>query len=107
MKAPEFLRQHAEFYRGEPHIHNTFLTSYLELGVIGVISYLLFLFYFYRDCVQMETSQKFWMMVFIPILAIMMILYSGYDNDIVMYLTLSVLLGSLGVINFKTIRMGI
>lgn len=107
MQAPSFLRQFADFYRGEPHIHNTFLTSYLELGVIGVISYTLFLFYFYRQCRRTGQPHTFWWLVFIPLLSIMMILYSGYDNDIVMYLTLTVLLGSTGKLHFKTIRMGI
>lgn len=107
MQAPEFLREYADFYRSEPHIHNTFLTSYLELGVVGLASYILFLIYFYRDCQQFGQPQKFWWMVFIPLLSIMMILYSGYDNDIVMYLTLATLLGSMSRLNFKTIRMGL
>ena len=107
MQAPEFLRQHADFFRGEPHIHNTFLTSYLELGAIGLISYVLFLIYFYRDCRELGQPQKFWWIVFIPLLSIMMILYSGYDNDIVMYLILATLLGSMGRLDFKTIRIGL
>ena len=107
MQAPAFLREHAEFYRGEPHIHNTFLTSYLELGVVGLVTYVLFLIYFYKDCRRLGQPQKFWWMVFIPLLSIMMILYSGYDNDIVMYLTMAVLLGSMGKLDFKIIKMGI
>src|SRR5690606_26247270 len=107
MQAPEFLREHADFYRGEPHIHNTFMTSYLELGLMGLVSYSLFLIYFYRDCQKFGQPQKFWWLVFTPLLSIMMILYSGYDNDIVMYLTMAVLLGSIGKLDFKTIKMGI
>ena len=107
MQAPEFLKEYADFYRGEPHIHNTFLTSYLELGVVGLVTYVLFLIYFYKDCQRLGQPQKFWWMVFIPLLSIMMILYSGYDNDIVMYLSLAVLLGSMGRLDFKTIKMGI
>lgn len=107
MQAPEFLREYADFYRGEPHIHNTFLTSYLELGIIGLVSYILFLIYFYKDCQQLEQAPKFWWMVFIPLLSIMMILYSGYDNDIVLYLTMAILLGSISKVDFKTTRMGL
>lgn len=107
MQAPEFLREHADFYRGEPHIHNTFMTSYLELGLMGLVSYSLFLIYFYRDCQKFGQPQKFWWLVFTPLLSIMMILYSGYDNDIVMYLTMAVLLGSIGKLDFKPIKMGI
>lgn len=107
MQAPQFLRDYADFYRGEPHIHNTFLTSYLELGVVGLATYALFLVYFYKDCQRLGQPQRFWWIVFIPLLAIMMILYSGYDNDIVMYLAMVVLLGSMGRLDFKTIKMGI
>lgn len=107
MQAPGFLREYADFYRGEPHIHNTFLTSYLELGAIGLVSYTLFLIYFYKDCQKLGQPQKFWWMVFIPLVSIMMILYSGYDNDIIIYLSLAVLLGSMGRLDFKTIRMGL
>ena len=107
MSAPEFLVKHAGFYRGEPHIHNTFLTCYLELGIIGLISYCLFLFYFFIECKQKLMNNKFWLVAFLPLLSIMMILYSGYDNDIVIYLTMIYLLGSIKTIDFKTIRMGI
>lgn len=47
------------------------------------------------------------MVAFVPLLSIMMILYSGYDNDIVVYLAIIYLLGSLGPFSFKTIKMGI
>src|SRR5690554_1420619 len=107
MQAPEFLKEYADFYRGEPHIHNTFLTNYLELGVVGAVSYTLALVYFFRNCMRIGQSFKFWFTTFIPLLSIMMILYSGYDNDIVMYLTLIVMLGGMNSIDFKTIRMGI
>ena len=107
MNAPAFLRQYADFYRGEPHIHNTFLTNYLELGAVGLISYVVFLVYFFKSCGELEQSYKFWWIVFIPLLSIMMILYSGYDNDIVVYLTMVCLLASIRTIDFKTIRIGI
>ena len=107
MQAPAFLKEYADFYRGEPHIHNTFLTSYLELGVLGLVAYALFLFYFYRHCLELGQPKKFWWMVFIPLLSIMMILYSGYDNDIVMYFSLVALLGGMGGLDYKTTRMGI
>lgn len=107
MSAPEFLAKHAGFYRGEPHIHNTFLTSYLELGIIGLISYCLFLVYFFIECKQKLVDNKFWLVAFLPLLSIMMILYSGYDNDIVIYLSMIYLLGSIKTIDFKNIRMGI
>lgn len=107
MSAPEFLEKYAQFYHGEPHIHNTFLTSYLELGIIGLVSYCLFLVYFYWDCKSILADDRFWIIAILPMLSIMMILYSGYDNDIVIYLSMVFLLGSIKFIDFKTVRMGI
>ena len=106
-KAPGFLKEYSDFYRGEPHIHNTFLTAYLEMGIIGLISYGLFLYYFMQTCVRNVANTHFWIMVFLPLLAIMMILYSGYDNDIVLYLSLIFLLGSHHTINFKETKLSL
>jgi len=95
MAGRDFLGQYAAFYHGEPHIHNTFLSSYLDFGIIGLLSYVLFLFYFYRFCLEKQPLNRvFWWISLLPLLAIMMILYSGYDNDIVLYLLLVFLLGS-------------
>lgn len=107
MSAPEFLSKHARFYHGEPHIHNTLISNYLELGIIGFSSYLAFLACFFLTCKGKLRNTKFWMVAFVPLLSIMMILYSGYDNDIVVYLAIIYLLGSLGPFSFKTIKMGI
>lgn len=105
LSAPDFLSIHAEFYRGEPHIHNTFLSSYLELGVVGFFSFLTFLVWFIGDCWKNTSNSKLWISLFLPILAIMMILYSGYDNDVVMYFSLVYLIGSMQEINFKKVSL--
>lgn len=99
MSGADFLSQHAKFYHGEPHIHNTFLSCYLDFGIVGLLSYGLFLVYFYRFCIKKQPNRIFWLVAFLPLLAIMMILYSGYDNDIVLYLTLVFLLGSAGPVS--------
>lgn len=106
-RTPEFLQAHAAFYRGEPHIHNTFMHNYLELGIVGFAAYLLFLIFFFREGLKMLPINNYWIMAALPLLSIMMILYTGYDNDIVLYLALIFLLGSIRTINFNTISMGI
>jgi hypothetical protein len=88
MSAPEFLSTHADFFHGEPHIHNTFLSTYLELGIIGFASYLLFLVFFFKFCYQKHPDSCYWLLTIAPLVAIMMILYSGYDNDLILYLIL-------------------
>jgi len=107
LSAPEFLGQYAKFYRGEPHIHNTFLSTYLELGIVGFISYAAFIGWFISFCLDTTTNQKLWAVLFIPILAIMMILYSGYDNDVVMYLSLAFLIGNYEPVNFKNVKLSL
>ncbi|MGK6353110.1 O-antigen ligase family protein [Parapedobacter sp. DT-150] len=104
MSGQHFLAEYARFYHGEPHIHNTFLSCYLDFGIIGLLSYVLFLFYFYRFCLSTQRNAAFWMLAFIPLLAIMMILYSGYDNDIVLYLVLIFLLGSGQLVDGKQVK---
>lgn len=94
MSGGDFLSRYAAFYHGEPHIHNTFLSCYLDFGIIGLAAYVLFLFYFYRFCLEKQSTRVFWWIASVPLLAIMMILYSGYDNDIILYLVLVFLLGS-------------
>ncbi|MEC3881231.1 O-antigen ligase family protein [Parapedobacter sp. 10938] len=100
----DFLGRYADFYHGEPHIHNTFLSAYLDFGVVGIVSYVLFLYYYFRFCMRMHADRLFWWVAFIPLLAIMMILYSGYDNDIVLYLVLIFLLGSAGPVPVKQLK---
>lgn len=107
MSAPAFLSKYADFYHGEPHIHNTFMTTYLELGIIGFLSYLLFLVYFIKKCYQQSPQSNWWIACFLPLIAIMCILYSGYDNDLVLYLVLLSLFSMLGKIDFGQIKIGI
>ncbi|WP_339698032.1 O-antigen ligase family protein [Algoriphagus aquimarinus] len=107
LSAPEFLGNYADFYREEPHIHNTFLTTYLELGIVGFFSFLAFLVWFIKECWRKAYNSKLWIALFIPILSIMMILYSGYDNDVVMYLCLIYLIGSLREISFQNIKLSL
>ncbi|MEB2779497.1 O-antigen ligase family protein [Algoriphagus sp. C2-6-M1] len=107
MSAPAFLGKYAEFYRGEPHIHNTFLSTYLELGLVGFLSFLAFLYWLIRDFWRQTANPRLWIALFLPILAIMMILYSGYDNDVVMYFCLTFLIGSWSTVNFQNMKLSL
>jgi len=107
MSAPEFLKKYADLYRGESHIHNTFMTTYLEFGILGFVSYALFLAYYIQACFKEFNNLQFWILCFLPLFAILFILYSGYDNDIILYLILLFLLGTIGEINFKTIKISV
>ncbi|WP_111669238.1 O-antigen ligase family protein [Algoriphagus litoralis] len=104
LSAPEFLEKYADFYRGEPHIHNTFLTAYLELGIIGFLSFISFLWFFFKESVSRFSNVRFQVLLFVPLLSIMMILYSGYDNDVVLYLILMFLLANVHALDFDKLK---
>ncbi|SEL91317.1 O-antigen ligase family protein [Parapedobacter koreensis] len=104
MAGKDFLGRYAAFYHGEPHIHNTFLSCYLDFGIIGFVAYVLFLVYFFRFCGQQQPNRAFWAVAWLPLLAIMMILYSGYDNDIILYLGVILMLGSARSIDLKVLK---
>lgn len=104
MSGADFLGRYADFYHGEPHIHNTFFNCYLDFGIVGLVSYALFLFYFYWFCIEKRKIRGFWWVAFLPLLAILLILYSGYDNDIVLYLMLVFLLGSSYPVGVERLR---
>lgn len=105
LSAPEFLSKYADFYRGEPHIHNTFLSAYLELGIVGLLSFISFLWFFFKESAAKFSNLAFQFLLFLPLLSIMMILYSGYDNDVVLYLILMFLLANVRPIDFKKLKV--
>ncbi len=105
LSAPEFLSNYADFYRGEPHIHNTFLTAYLELGIIGLLSISSFLWFFFKESASRFSNLGFQSLLFLPLMSIMMILYSGYDNDVVLYLILIYLLTNVRSMDFKKLKI--
>jgi len=100
LEASEFLEENAKFYRGEPHIHNTFMTTYVEFGIIGFLAFAAFIGLFFQACFRRTRQVGLWIVLFLPILAIMMILYSGYDNDVAVYFVLIWLVGSQQAIDF-------
>lgn len=93
MQSDQFLARYAVFYHGEPHIHNTFMTAYLEFGIVGFLSYSLFIIYYCKYCANKVDNYPYWIIAFAVILSIMMILYSGYDNDIMLYLMMIFAIG--------------
>lgn len=105
LEAKSFLQENARFYRGEPHIHNTFMTTYVEFGIIGFLAFTAFVGLFFHACLQRTKQAGLWIVLFLPIIAIMMILYSGYDNDVVIYFVLIWLVGSQQAIDFHNTKI--
>jgi len=107
LAADKFLSRYSPFYAGEPNIHNTFLNNYLDFGVFGLLFYVGFLYYLYKYFNIVYTNKKYWIAAFIPILSTMMLLYPGYDNDIIVYLVLIFLIGCYENFDFKQLNYSI
>jgi hypothetical protein len=88
MSGRNFLSTNAPYYLGEPHLHNLFLNNYLDFGVIGFVAYIFFLVSFYTFCKRTSGIwfEAYWIAAFLPILAIMTTLSTGYESDTVIYL---------------------
>ncbi len=105
VEASRFLEDNAKFYRGEPHIHNTLMTTYVEFGLIGFVAFTAFLGLFLQSCYQQRQQLALWILLFLPIASIMMILYSGYDNDVMVYLALIWLVGNQQDVDFQQAKI--
>lgn len=86
-------------YNGYPddNMHNFLLNCFLEQGLIIGIVYVLFHFNFIKKVVKNLKMES--IVLILPFYAIISLQYLGYDNDIVVYMTLVYIL----IKNFKKI----
>ncbi len=101
LSSDKFLDKYALIYMGEPNIHNTFLNNYLDFGILGLSFYVLFLITLFRYGKSLFNNRAYWVTAFIPLLATMMVLFPGYDNDIIVYLILIFIIGQLKSFNYN------
>lgn len=101
LSSDKFLDKYALVYMGEPNIHNTFLNNYLDFGILGLSFYVLFLFCLNKYGVKIYNYKSYWTTAFIPLIATMMVLFPGYDNDIIVYLILIFIIGLTKKFNYK------
>lgn len=94
MSADRFLTDYSPIYYGEPHLHNLFLNNYLDFGIIGSVAYIAFLVTFFRFCKREKVwFGWYWTAAFLPILAIMLTLSTGYESDTSVYLSCIYIIG--------------
>jgi hypothetical protein len=95
MSSGNFLTHNSPIYLGEPHLHNLFLNSYLDFGIPGSVSYVVFLILFYKFCKRDSPVwfSWYWTAAFLPLLAIMFTLSAGYESDTVVYLSAIYIVG--------------
>lgn len=95
MSAEPFLTKYSPIYLGEPHLHNVFFNTYLDFGLPGICLYTLFLLFFYRSCKKTISVPYSWYLpsAFLPLIAIMLTLSTGYESDTVLYLLTLFIIG--------------
>lgn len=101
LSADKFLDKYALIYMGEPNIHNTFLNNYLDFGIFGFLFYTMFLISLFKYGKSIFNNKTYWITAFTPLLATMMVLFPGYDNDIIVYLILIFIIGQLKTFNYN------
>lgn len=90
LSAREFLPKFSAYYNGEPNVHNLYLNTYLDLGVIGITLYLLMLaslFLFLR-----RLSKQLALVLIVCAFIISCTLYTAYDIEMWCYLSLSTII---------------
>jgi hypothetical protein len=88
LSASEFLKKYStDIYLGENNLHNVWLNTLLDWGLIGFIFYILFFIYFHFINVKKDYVLNYIFLLFIPLNVILGLQYLGYDNDIVVFLS--------------------
>lgn len=83
-----FLTDYSPYYIGESNMHNIILNTWLDFGIIGLAVYISFIgTYFYTVFNKTFNFNKIFIII-IPFIATLMLQYLGYDNDIVIFLSL-------------------
>lgn len=85
----DFLGRYSVYYNGEPNLHNLFLNNFLDFGVVGFVLYLMFFVFFMRFMNVVFEKPKAGYLFGVPIFIMMNTLYTAYDNDVWVYLSLS------------------
>lgn len=70
--------------RTESNLHNVYLNMFFEMGLIGVGAYISFLIFYFKEIINKSNIVKIIFTLVIPFVAITMLQYLGFDNDIVM-----------------------
>lgn len=78
--------------RFESNLHNVFLNIFFELGIVGIVLYITFIIQFFKDFITKRNILRNLFMVIIPMAVIVCLQYLGYDNDLVVTLTLLIII---------------
>ena len=69
--------------RQESNLHNVYMNLFFELGIVGILSYILFLVFFVKENIKSNEMIKFIFLIVIPFIITTSLQYLGFDNDLV------------------------
>ncbi|MER0045897.1 O-antigen ligase family protein [Pectobacterium odoriferum] len=90
LSARQFLPRFSEYYNGEPNVHNLFLNTYLDIGVLGFFLYFSFFISLFFN--MRKKDGKLTLILFLPLLLMINTLYTAYDSEPWAYYILSILI---------------
>jgi hypothetical protein len=107
LSARFFLEKYStDIYLGESNMHNIWLNTILDWGLIGSFLYIGFYLTMSLKFVKIFKFYDFIFLIFIPFNIIVCLQYLGYDNDIVIFLSLLIIIQQKLKKNFQTFRVG-
>ena len=74
--------------RTESNLHNVFLNIFLEMGLIGLVTYAGFMITFVKEYVNKNNIKIAIFLIIVPVAFIISLQYLGFDNDIIMIMIL-------------------
>lgn len=83
-----FLQEYSPYYIGENNMHNVILNTWLDFGLVGLFTYIGFIGQYIYISLNKKIDLNSLFILILPLIATLMLQYLGYDNDIVIYLSL-------------------
>lgn len=83
-----FLQEYSPYYIGENNMHNVILNTWLDFGLVGLFTYIGFMWQYIYIAINKKINLDNLFILILPLIATLMLQYLGYDNDIVIYLSL-------------------
>lgn len=83
------------FIRAENNFHNVFLNTFVDTGIIGLLLYLVLIYYVFFGLYSKYKRQFIYIVMFPPFFVCINSQYLGYDNDLIVYFTFVYLIGIL------------
>lgn len=90
LSARDFLPKYSAYYNGEPNVHNLYLNTYLDLGVVGVSFYISMIISLFMHLKKLNSQLAFVLIASSFVMSCT--LYTAYDIEMWCFLSLSIVI---------------